>query len=41
MADDGEHEMDVVHRMNQGYLWGMGRLKIVLSNRGLVINVKK
>ena len=36
MATDGGCEMDVVHRMNEGYrAWG--ELKSVLSNRGLGI----
>ena len=40
MAADGRCERDVVHRMNEGYrAWGA--LKSVLSNRGLVIKVKK
>ena len=40
VAADGGCEMDVVHRMNEGYrAWGL--LKSVLSNRGLVIKAKK
>ena len=40
VATDGGCEMDLVHRMNDGYrAWGA--LKIVLSNRGLEIHVKK
>ena len=36
VAADGGREMDVVHRMNEGYrAWGT--LKSVLSNRGLGI----
>ena len=39
MAADGGCEMDVVHRMNQGYrAWGS--LKSVLSNIGLGIKAK-
>ena len=38
-ADEG-CEMDVLHRMNQGYrAWGA--LKSVVSNRGLGIKAKK
>ena len=40
VAGDGGCEMDVVHRMNEGYrAWGA--LKSVLSNRGLWIKAKK
>ena len=40
VAADGGCEMDVVHRMNEGYkAWGA--LKSVLSNRGLGIKAKK
>ena len=40
MAADGGCEMDVVHRMNEGYrAWGA--LKSVLSNRGLGLKAKK
>ena len=40
VAVDGGCEMDVVHRMNEGYrAWG--ELKSVLSNRGLVVEAKK
>ena len=40
VAAGGGCEMDVVHRMNDGYrAWGA--LKSVLSNRGLGIKVKK
>ena len=40
MAAGGGCEMDVVHRMNEGYR-ALGELKTVLSNRGLGINAKK
>ena len=40
MAADGGCEMDVVHRMNEGYT-ACGALKSVLSNRGLGIKAKK
>ena len=40
LAADGEREMDVVHRMTEGYsAWGS--LKHVQSNRGLGIKAKK
>ena len=40
VAVDGGCEMDMVHRMNEGYkAWGV--LKSVLSRRGLRINAKK
>ena len=40
MAADGGCEMDVVHRINEGYrAWEA--LKSVLSNRGLGIKAKK
>ena len=40
VAADGGCEMDVVHRMNEGYrAWGA--LKSVLSTRGFGIKVKK
>ena len=40
VAADGGCEMDVVHRMNEGYkAWGA--LKSVMSNRGLGIKTKK
>ena len=40
MVADGGCEMDVVHRLNEGY--GKWRaLKSVLNNRGLRINVEK
>ena len=40
MTVDGVCEVDVVHRMNEGYkAWGA--LKSVLSNREVGINVKK
>ena len=40
MAADGGCEMDVVHRMNEGYrAWRS--LKSVLNNRGLGIKAKK
>ena len=40
VAADGGYEMEVVHRMNQGYeIWRP--MKSVLSNRGLAINVTK
>ena len=40
MAADGACEMDVVHRMNEGYkAWGA--LKSVLSNRGLGMQANK
>ena len=37
---DGGCEMDVVHRMNEGYI-AWGAVKSVLSNRGLGIKAKK
>ena len=40
MAADGGCESDVVHRMNEGYI-AWGKLKSVLSNRGLGIKAKK
>ena len=40
VAADGGREMDVVHRMNEGYrAWGA--LKSVLNNRGLGIKAIK
>ena len=40
VAADRGCERDVIHRMNEGYrAWGA--LKSILSNRGLVIKVKK
>ena len=39
-AADGGCEMDVVHRMNEGYR-ACGALKSVLSNKGLEIKGKK
>ena len=40
VAADGGCEMDVVHRMNEGYrAWGV--LKSVPSNRGLRMKAKK
>ena len=39
MAAEGGCEMDVVHRMNEGYR-ALGALKSVLSNRGLGIKAK-
>ena len=39
VAADGGCGRDVVHRMNEGYIWGA--LKSVLDNRGLGINAKK
>ena len=40
VAADGRCEMDVVHRMNEGYrAWGA--MKSVLSNRGIGIKAKK
>ena len=40
VATDGGCEMDVIHRMNEGYrAWGA--LKSVTSNRGLGIKAKK
>ena len=40
VAADGGCEMDVVHRMNEGYR-ARGALKSVVSNRGLGIKAKK
>ena len=40
VAADGGWEMDVVHRINEGYrAWGT--MKSMLSNRGLGIKAKK
>ena len=40
VAADGGYEMDVLHRMNEGYrAWGA--MKSVLSNRDLGIKAKK
>ena len=40
VAADGRCEMDVVHRMNEGYR-ARGAMKSVLSNGGLGLNAKK
>ena len=40
VAADGGCERDVAHRMNEGYR-ALGKLKSVLSNRGLGIMAKK